>query len=125
MNEKDYLDKKKAAQELADLREKLFNSLGTVFEELTMKNAHEITKALAPLVDGADKYEGAATVYSMVTIYAAMLVVTESAKEDLIDVLGGRPQGEAQLRYYTDYLTKTVLKLVRDGDISGLGFKEA
>ena len=90
-----------------------------------MRVAEDIAEAIGPHIKKADGFEDTMTLYAMIATYVAMKIQAKSAKEALIMTLGGRPQGEAQLRFYEEKLSKTVLKLLEDHDTSGLNFEEA
>ena len=122
---KDYLNKKGSSKELTKLRSDVALALEQIMQESVMRVAEDITEAITPHVQNADGFEDTMTLYAMIAVYVAMRIETKSAREALIKILGGRPQGEVQLRFYEEKLSDTVCKLLEDHDMTGLGFKES
>lgn len=65
-------------------------------------------------VKAQDEFESIPVQYVAKEIYAAILKAAKCMREIAISRFGGRPRGEAQMRYYEENMRKTVLKALED-----------
>jgi hypothetical protein len=80
-----------------------------------------LTKAVEALSGIAEQeYPDVMTLFPMLQIYSHLMQKTWAAREALIEVLGGRPTGEAKLRYFEKRIKATVLKHIQDEDFDRL-----
>lgn len=58
--------------------------------------------AAAGMADDTKAYPNLPTHTAMLQIYMVMVNLTRSIRAELVDTLGGQPQGEAQCRFYEE-----------------------
>jgi hypothetical protein len=123
MSDKKYLNKEISARELAQLRRLATDRILETIQDCTVGAVAKIQEALAPVSKAGDMLEDAPTLYAMLAIYASLQLCLDFAREATIQTLGGYPQGEAQMRYWEEKMDQTILKIIRDEDFAGMGFR--